>query len=58
MSETPLPKKVCPVCSTLDQPHLMDLEPAEGQGHQWRCLCGHSESLTPGEHTALFGENG
>ena len=52
-----LPQKVCPVCSTGMSEHLMDLEPAEGVGHQWRCLCGHTEPLTPGEYTALFGES-
>lgn len=58
MSEPLLPQKVCPVCSTPEQVHLMDLEPAEGVGPQWRCLCSHTEKLTSGEYTVLFGEGG
>ena len=57
MGIDPLPQKVCPVCSTPKQEHLMDLEPAEGVGQQWRCLCGHTEALTPTEYTVLFGQS-
>lgn len=52
MAEPLLPQKVCPVCEG-----LMNLEPAEGVGQQWTCLCSHTEDLTAGEYTALFGNS-
>ena len=57
MSEQSLPQKVCPVCSTPEQEHLMNLEVQPyPQEPTWRCLCGHAEKLTAGEFHVLFGE--